>query len=374
MKVLNSQGKIYYGMHFYPGLAEYREEGKDPYRVYLNEDTIRSMGPTFAGKPIFVEHVDGVEENIDELRKEADGWVIESFYNAADGKHWAKFIITSSRGEKAIANGLRLSNAYFPVGTFGPGGQWNGIDYSKQILNGEYEHLAIVRHPRYEESVIMTPEQFKEYNDNHAVELKRLANSKDEKGKKMKLGFFKKTKVENAIEGDMSIVLPKSKREITVEQLVTEADERAVKNEGNEGLADMSHKVKMHDGTHMNVGDLMAKHKAVCDELEAMKKPKEENEEEPESDLSMSDGGVDSESVPEMQNEEDDEDAVEKKKKMDADKKANEEKADKEKKANAKKKADTLKNAHLRNAVEEVAVVEFSDTQVARGKAKYGSN
>jgi len=198
----NSEGKgtIWYGMHFYPGVAEYQDPAGEAYRVFLNEDTIRSMDPTFAGRPIFVEHVDGVEANVDELRKEAEGWVIESFFNAADGKHWVKFISVTERADRAIKSGLRLSNAYAPT-KYSQGGLWNGVTYSKEITGGEYEHLAIVKHPRYEESVIMTPEEFKAYNERCVEGLKRLANSNEPKGeKKMAFKLFKKTKVENSID------------------------------------------------------------------------------------------------------------------------------------------------------------------------------
>ena len=44
-----------------------------------------------------------------------------------------------------------------------------------------------------------------------------------------------------------------------------------------------------------------------------------------------------------------------------------------EKKALALKKAAALRNAHLRDAEEEVATVELIEDQVARGKVRYGS-
>lgn len=369
--IKNSKGNVYYGMHFYPGVAEYQEPGSEPHRVFLNEDTIRSMDPTFAGRPIFVEHVNEVDEDIDELRKEADGWVIESFYNSADGKHWVKFIIVSERGERAIKNGLRLSNAYVPL-KFASGGLWNGVSYAKEITAGEYDHLAVVSNPRYEESVIMTPDDFKKYNDDKVIELKRLSNSKDDKkGNKMAFKIFKRTKVENALDPDLSIVLPKSGREITVTQLVNEMDDMEEKKKANNVEANPEHMVKMHDGTMCNVGELVEKHKALHDELESMKGEKT-NEEE--GDLNTEETEVDSESVPAMNEEED----VKKKMKPDSDEKEVEAKKKMNeiatKKAEAKRKADALRNASAASVAEETQVIEFSSDMVARGKARYGSN
>src|ERR1019366_6532201 len=71
-----AKGTVWYGMHFYPGVAEYRDSPKaEPYRVFLNENTIRNMGPSFAGCPVFVEHVDGVTADVDALRSDMDGLV-----------------------------------------------------------------------------------------------------------------------------------------------------------------------------------------------------------------------------------------------------------------------------------------------------------
>lgn len=377
MKVKNAYGKgtIMYGMHFYPGVAEYQEPGKEPYRVFLNEDTIRSMDPSFAGRPIFVEHVEEVDQDIDELKKEADGWVIESFFNSADGKHWAKFIIVSEMAEIAIRNGMRLSNAYVPTSE-SVGGLWNGVAYAKEIKSGEYDHLAIVRNPRYEESVIMTPEEFKKYNEDKLVELKRLSNSKDHKGeKKMAFKLFKKTKVENSIDVEgMSVVLPKSGKEMTISDLVTEHD----KILNMQGYASGDHMVKIGEN-EMSVNDLVKKHMELNDELEAMKTKKNEDEEIEEGSKEVGDRGGDkslNEEDEAMENEEDEDKKKEnedEEKEMKADKKKNEIESAR-KKSDAKAKADRLRNASHQNAQDDVQIVEFSADQVARGKARYGSN
>lgn len=364
--IQNSQGKVYYGVHFYPGVAEYHPQGKEPYRVFLNEDTIRSMDPSFAGKPIFVEHVDEVDSNLDELRKEADGWVIESFFNAADGKHWVKFIITSELGLRAVQRGMRLSNAYFPTQEI-QGGLWNGVSYAKEIVAGEFQHLAIVSNPRYEESVIMTPDEFKLYNEKNKLELQKISNSK-EKGTAMKLNFFKKQKVENAIDPELQVVLPKSGVEVTINQLINEADEKAA--DKNAGLADMSHKVKMHDGSYMNVGDLLEKHKAMCDELESLKKPKEDSVEE---GLELKEKSVDVESSPKKESNDDAMMEDSKKNLMPAE----EDKEMKDaKKKNAMEKAEKLRFADQIATFENSAapVIMLSEDRLARGKALYGSN
>lgn len=383
MRVDNSKGQILYGMHFYPGVAQYDDPGNSfKGRIFLNEDTIRQMDPSFAGRPIFVDHVEGVDENLDNLKQEADGWVIESFYNAADGKHWAKFIIVSDRGLEAVKRGYKLSNAYFPV-RYGPSGTWNGVDYQKEIVEAEYEHLAIVQNPRYDESIIMSPEQFKRYNSDNENELSRIANSK--KGEHMKLNIFKRQRVENSVDLEGMIVeLPKSKKEVSLTKIVNEYD--AILNMN--GYANGDHMVKMNEKEEMSVNDLVKAHQAKCNELDELKKKhdaegdemdKAENDEDMDSeDMSMDndieDLDEDMASVGDrggdvhLNEEEEEEEDKKKNKKMN-----NAKALDEARKVIAREKALRLKNANTRIGNEPAAKISLSRDQVNLGKKRYGS-
>jgi len=427
------QGQVFYGMHFYPGVAQYDDPKEGSYRVFLNENTIRKMDPTFAGRPIFVEHVEEVEENIDQLRAEADGWVIESFYNAADGKHWVKFIIVTESAINAIKNGMRLSNAYIPK-QMGNGGIWNGVSYDHEILDGEFEHLAIVSNPRYEESRILTPDQFKKHNEDKIIELKKLANSKP-KGSKMKFNIFKKQPVEKDFDSSLMVTLPKSGKTISLQDLINNAyekdqDEAMEKkldgkddSSGSHSMANLDHMVKMHDGSYMKLKDMMNKYKSINDDLDDLKKKKESepkekaNEEEKELDLDTGEKSVDVEgdlhNDPDSEHELGDHEAEVSKEKHkaelkdslehpeevvhDAENPAEDEEAkskalelaeheEKEiveakkkkedsKKKNAKEKAEKLRNAHLNafNLEQEPQTIELSFDRIKRGQERYGS-
>lgn len=392
MILKNTKGKIFYGMHFYPGVAEYSEPDKEPYCVFLNEDTIRSMDASFAGRPIFVDHVDEVEEDVDVLRNQADGWVVESFYNPADGKHWAKFIVVSERAERAIESGYRLSNAYVP-NSFGPGGVWNGVTFAKQVISAEYEHLAIVNNPRYDESKIMTPEQFKQYNNDQQIELKRIANSKGKGESKMDFKFFKRTKVENSADiSGVMVELPKSKKQLLVSDVLTKYD--AILNMN--GYANGDHMVKVGED-EMSVNDLVKKHMEMCN-AEAERAAKEETdnagEGEPGMDIendedeasTVEEGGKDVGSRggdEHLENEDVAEEPDHGEEKADEKKvaakkegvKKNELERERAKKIAANKvKNAALKNAHLRDADEPAAMVDLGSDKIARGIARYGSN
>ena len=389
----NSQGKIFYGMHFYPGVAQYDPPNEESFRVFINEDTIRQMNPSFAARPVFVEHVDEVDEDVNELRNEADGWVIESFFNQADGKTWAKFIIVSDRGLAAIRRGYRLSNAYVPE-LRETKATWNGVDYQKVVTGGEFEHLAIVQNPRYEESVIMTPDEFKMYNEKLTGELKRLANSKEKKeNSKMglpKLNIFRRQKLENEKSVDLEgliVELPKSKKEISLTKLVNDHDAFLNMN----GYANGDHMVKVNEKDEMSVNDLVKAYQAKCAENDDGGEPKRGDGDSPELDNAEDeDESMDNEDDESMDNDnqdhssetdvgdrggdesldnEDEEKEDPPKKKEN--KKMNSASVKLKNKAKAKALADAPRT--VRNS-EETLRVDLAMDQVERGKSRYGSN
>lgn len=369
-----TSGSIYYGMHFYPGLAQYDENPQRPIKIFLNETVLRKMDPTFAGKPIFVEHVEEVDPRLDEVRKEADGWVVESFFNDSDGKHWVKMVIVSEKGTRAIKNGFKLSNAYLPR-LSGKGGLWNNIPYDDEVVDGEYEHLAIVSNPRYAESVILTPEEFKAHNENLKIELDRISNSKEESFF-MKLKFWNRKPVENSTDFEnIFVTLPKSGKEFSIAKLVNEMDEQEEKkkenmHESGHPMAEKGHMVKLHDGTMCNVGELVKKYGSLHED--SMKNKKEE--EEGGLDLDKQEMDVEGD----LHNEGEEEDKAAKKKALELaeheDKEIKEEKGKMENTVSAPKTShfNTLKNAPLKVKNEEE--IELSIDRVERGKSRYGSN
>ena len=334
------------------GLAEYREPDKEPYRVMVSEKTIKSMDTTFPGKPVYVMHVDDVPN-----LENADGFVVESFFNKVDGKHWAKFVVITQHGLEAIQKGWVLSNAYLPS-TQDTNGTWHGIDYHKEVLSGVYEHLAIVPDPRYAESVILTPDQFKEYCREKEQEITRLSNSKEKKNMGFKL--FEKKALTNSVDIEgMSVVLPKSKVEITIANALTELD--TIKNMN--GYANGEHMVKVGD-KEMSVNELSEKYNSMCAEDEKRKNSESEGEE-------LENEGDDDA----MENEADELEAsaMGDKVSKDAARKATANEEDKdEKKKNSKENFKKLANAHkkIENASEDV---DLGMDQLARGQSLFGS-
>lgn len=344
--------KVFFGLHMSEGVAEYSEPGGDNYRILVLNDAITSMNKTYSGKPVYVRHVD--EVNMDKLQEEADGYVVRSFFNKADGKHWVEFIAVSDAAQEKIREGWKLSNAYKPNADR-MGGKWHNVDYKKEILSGEFEHLAIVPDPRYAESIILTAEEFREYNNKKEDELRRLQNSK---GDSQMFKFFKKTTVENSLDIENTMVSIKNSKDMTIKEILNsyEAMLEAKKNEEEEKkkesekpvMANGDHRVMIDEGEEMTVNELVEKYKE-------MKGSKEEPKEE------------------EKKNE--DEDKDKEKKENDSEEKDKEKEEEKKKNSlgKSKKNLENSLAAHL-DTPQESEVVDTSMDQVARGKARYGSN
>ncbi len=361
-KVNNSKQlpQIYYGLHMVEGVAEYAQPEGEPQRILILENAIKQMDPSFQGKPVYVHHVEDVK--LDTLQNDADGYVVESFFNKLDGKHWVKFIVVSDKGHEALRSGWKLSNAYAIKNTKG-GGLWHAVQYGQEVTEGEYLHLAIVPNPRYEESIVLTPDQFKAYNSQKEQELKTLSNSK---GDRSMFNFFKKTKLENAEEIANAVVTLSDGSEKTIQQLINEAQDK-IKAEA-EDKGEKKNEEKKEE-------------KKPEDEKKNEEKPSEEKKEEEKKEKVMANGdhmvkvGESEMSVNELCEKYNGlisakaAEAAESPK--EEEKKNEESEPEKELKAEAKNSFfETLKNAMDKTEGQDI-VVEISSDQLARGKARY---
>ena len=362
MKIQNAVPKIFYGLHFQDGVAEYKESDP-PSMIYVSSDTAKKMDRTYQGKPLYVMHnSDAKHDNV----QEADGVVVRSFYNQFDGNHWSEFLVYTDEGFNAIKRGWTLSNAYMIRDKRGSG-IWHGVEYDYEVADAEYDHLAIVPNPRYSDSIILTPEDFKQYNLDKEAELTRLSNSKGE-SKMFKL--FKKEKVENSTDFEnMSVQLPKSKVEKTLAQLVNEAD----KKEEAKGMANMDDKVKVNDD-EMSVKELLNKYNKLVKRNEEAEKEKENEDDEKEN---MDEDEKKNEEEKEKENkkneDEDDEGADEKENKKKNSLESENAKLKKELADMKKNNFEMLANAPWKADEPEVTTIETSTDLVSRGKSRYGS-
>lgn len=164
-KKVSGTPKRFFGLHFSPGVVEYPSLEK---RVFISPELAKQMDPSFEGKPLFVNHVD--DYDVSTLPEISDGYVIRSFYNVYDGNNWVEFLAVSDDAIEKIAQGWKLSNSLKVEVDNIPGTSKN-VSYDTAATSGYYHHLALVQVPRYENSEIKTPEEFKAYNEKLKAQL-----------------------------------------------------------------------------------------------------------------------------------------------------------------------------------------------------------
>lgn len=132
-----------------PGLVNYKDTGN----VMVDKPALDRMAHSFEGKPIFNEMHKEVSKT-DFTNARADGVIANVRFND-DGWFWCDALIWDPETlDNCLNKGYSLSCAY-DVTEWGPGGVNNNIPYDREVLDGEYTHMAIVPNPRYERAKIL---------------------------------------------------------------------------------------------------------------------------------------------------------------------------------------------------------------------------
>lgn len=270
-------GKRFFCRHIVQGIASYPELKKV---LLLREEVLRKLDPTMSGVPVVFnqDHLrlgEG-EEMARVSRKEGvfvgEGIVNKSFYNEWDGWHWCEVQVWDEMALAAIAQGIGVSNAYV-INSKAPGGEYQATPYDVEVMDGEYDHLLITARPRYEDSQatgILTPEEFKAYNESRKEKLALVTNEKEPP-----MGLFefidrkKDDSFSKLIEGK-EVLLPKSKKTVLITNVLNAVDEQMKKEEDGEQMANMDHKVKVGNSTK-SLHELMDCYNKVMAENDAMK-------------------------------------------------------------------------------------------------------
>lgn len=117
----------------------------------LEKETIDKFIDTFKGCPVVINHKDNITE------ADKVGVINNIWFSEQDGWFWCDGILTDEEAVKLIEDkGYNVSCQYaitdYSVNREGK--LHNGNPYDKEILNGLFEHLAIVDNPRYEGAYI----------------------------------------------------------------------------------------------------------------------------------------------------------------------------------------------------------------------------
>ena len=144
----------------------------------LKKETIDRFIDTFKGCPVVINHKDNITES------DKVGEVHNIWFSDKDGWYWCDGVLTDDKAVELVENGYNVSCQYaitdYSINDTGK--LHNGNPYDKEILNGLFEHLAIVDNPRYEGAYIAV----NAYVAQNAIcrnEFKESEHPRDDEGK-----------------------------------------------------------------------------------------------------------------------------------------------------------------------------------------------
>lgn len=118
----------------------------------LTKENLDKFVQGFVGCPVIIDHNEVYDDNAEDLRV---GTVSRVWFDETDGYYWCEGIIWDEKSLDLILNkGWSVSCQYDITEIDEQGGIHNGIEFDKTILNGSFEHLALVDAPRYEAALI----------------------------------------------------------------------------------------------------------------------------------------------------------------------------------------------------------------------------
>nr|DAV00854.1 MAG TPA: protein of unknown function (DUF2213) [Caudoviricetes sp.] len=116
----------------------------------LQKETIDKFIDTFKGCPVIINHKDNITES------DKVGVVQNIWFSEQDGWFWCDGVLTDDKAVELVENGYNVSCQY-AITDYSNNTEkklHNGNPYDKEILDGVFEHLAIVNNPRYEGAYI----------------------------------------------------------------------------------------------------------------------------------------------------------------------------------------------------------------------------
>ncbi len=128
-----------------PGIISYRDQGGGI--ELLRKETIDKCIETVVGNPLTIGHVWVTADN----RMEVENGIIQQFYyDSDDGWFHVKGVVDTPQAKVEMQ--VKRPSCGYAVTSFGPSGTYHGIRYDKEITGIQFNHLAIVDRPRYEEA------------------------------------------------------------------------------------------------------------------------------------------------------------------------------------------------------------------------------
>lgn len=126
------------------GLVSYPDE-----TILVTQNSLDELAKTAFGIPVVIEHpgipIDG--QSIKDIK--VVGRVAKFDYEPEADLWYAEFVVDDDEAVQLLKNGHGVSTAWYG-NEYKSGGTYNNVPYDRELLTARYEHLAIVKNPRYE--------------------------------------------------------------------------------------------------------------------------------------------------------------------------------------------------------------------------------
>jgi len=359
------------------GLCQYPDE-----KILVSDATLESMAASAQGIPVVIEHPD--QKITDESIKSMPvvGRVADLHY--IDGLWWAHFVVDDADAVKLLQSGYGVSTAWYPE-KYAGGGTYNNVSYDRELLSGRYEHLAIVKTPRYEMAVNPI---FVNSKDGQSDANMNTININDKRSISMIGKIWKKIiqKEELMTNSNEEMVIEIDGEEMPLKDAIEQIAAKKNEKEPEKKMLNGDDKVDV-DGEEMTVNELIKAYKASkktasADEDKDDKKEAKKNEDE-DKDEEKKDKKEAKKNEDEEKKDEDKEEKKEAKKNEDDEDKDEEKKDKKEAKKNSVDETEQSIQAARFNALEQaytngMPVVDESTylslkERVDMGSKRYGS-
>lgn len=148
------------------GLVHYKEYGD----ILITKETLDKFIGTMVGCPVIINHKQVTDDNVENERV---GVISNVWFNPSDGWYYCDGIIWNKQAIDLVKNqGWNVSCAYSFESDRKPL-KYHGKTISMEFTNGNFQHLAIVETPRYEDANIVI----------NSVEFDESKHPRDEQGK-----------------------------------------------------------------------------------------------------------------------------------------------------------------------------------------------
>lgn len=350
------RGKHFISKFIEPGLVSYDDAGI----LNVTKSALDKFCSTMVGCPVIIKHQEITDENADELRK---GVVSNVWYDPESGWYCCEGVIWDKEAIKLVEQGWTVSCTYNMTESTGEAGEWHNMSYDDELLNGVFEHLAIVPNPRYEEATI-------------------LLNSKSEKRNMFKNLFNgKKLRKQNEEDENMKKQNEESTDKNALKNRIMEMINKAVKGQGEiDGQSEENWYKEVREMldklAYTKSESEKSNEKDDEDKEENNKKNQNSEEEEKKEDCKQnSDDSDENEEIDEKSNSDDEEDKEKSNSDDEEEEKENSDDDKEEDKENCGKKKKNAKNlTSLHNSYSDSAIAsgyESEKTRLARGAALF---